>query len=821
MRFPPFADFSSRTNTIPVINTLPAFLLVAMIVSPTLMYADDFSDDVLPILTKRCVRCHGEKKQNGRVRLDNLSTDLLKNARAAETWHDVLNAINLGEMPPEDESQLTKVERSTVVNWLTRELDRVVQVRNSTGGQVVIRRLNRVEYQNTMRDLLGLDIDYVQNLPPDGLSADGFKNNGAALGMSGLQLDYYLQAARSALKQAIVTGPEPEVFTHTEVKSVKDKVNGNWTTRLGRSGVFAARVLKFPDEGEFVIRIKAHAELKDNAPFPRMQVVLGYRADTQTPSKEIGTIDVNSAESKTYEFRARIEEFPLQSRTQSKYPGQLIWIRNSYSDGKPIPKQKTIKVAQKGKKKKKAQKVWVEDLEFPKIIIESVEFTAPVFQQWPPKHHTDILATRKNDEPSKNSEREYARVNVERFMAKAFRRPVKDAEVDQTMRFYDVVRPSCDSIEIAMRETLAMVLISPDFLYLTEPSSKKRLLTDFELASRLSYFLWSTMPDPELIGLAENQRLRDPSVLAKQVTRLLEHKRSWTFVEQFTDQWLDLSGVDRVAVNPEFYPNFKNELKPDIRRETQHYFAEVLSQDLSALSLLRSDFTMLNQPLAEHYGIAGPRGTAFERVALTKTGRTGGVLSHASVLLANSTGEDSHVIKRGVWIRERLLDDPPAPPPPNVPNLDKNNADFASLSLRDQLLQHRENDACANCHKDIDPWGLAMEDFDGIGLFRESVKRRGPKKNKTVTQKINAQAKLPSGDSVNGLEELKSYLVTHKKREFAEALTVKLLTYALGRSLEFKDKELVDELTKGFIADGYKIKTLIQLIVKSESFRSK
>jgi hypothetical protein len=191
------------------------------------------------------------------------------------------------------------------------------------------------------------------------------------------------------------------------------------------------------------------------------------------------------------------------------------------------------------------------------------------------------------------------------------------------------------------------------------------------------------------------------------------------------------------------------------------------------------------------------------------------------VLLANSTGEDSHVIKRGVWIRERLLDDPPAPPPPNVPNLDKNNADFASLSLRDQLLQHRENDACANCHKDIDPWGLAMEDFDGIGLFRESVKRRGPKKNKTVTQKINAQAKLPSGDSVNGLEELKSYLVTHKKREFAEALTVKLLTYALGRSLEFTDKELVDELTKGFIADGYKIKTLIQLIVKSESFRSK
>ena len=797
------------------------YTVLALAALPTSANADEFKDEILPILTKRCVRCHGEKKQNGKIRLDNLSTDLLSNARAAETWHDALNVVNLGEMPPKDEQQLTAAERAKLVNWLTKELDRVIKVRKSTGGQVVLRRLNRVEYNNTMRDLLGLDIDYAKDLPPEGLSSDGFKNNGAALRMSGLQLEYYLQSARNGLKRVIVSTPQPDVFEYAETASTRDKVNGNYTTRLGRSGVFVARIDKFPDEGEFVLRVKAHAELKPNLPFPRMQLMLGYRADTQTPSKEIATIDVASAESKTYEFRARIESFPLQSRTQSKYPGQLIWVRNIYSDGKPAPKPKTILVEQKGKKKKKKQKVYVEDPDFPKIIVESVEFVAPVFQQWPPKHHTDILAADDNSKSDERSdERSYVQQAVSRFMARAYRRPVLAGEVKQTMRFFDAVRPLCDSMESAVRETLAMVLISPEFLYLSEPSTTKRKLTDFELASRLSYFLWSTMPDEELLGLAKHGKLSNAKLLASQTSRLLNDERSWSFVEQFTDQWLDLSGVDRIAVNPEFYPKFKHTLKPELRRETEHFFAEVLSQNLSALELIQTDFTMLNQPLAEHYGIAGPLGTAFQRVALTDKRRQGGLLSHGSVLLANSTGEDSHAIKRGVWIRERLLDDPPAPPPPNVPDLNKKNGDVANLSLRDQLIQHRENAACANCHKDIDPWGLAMEDFDGVGLFRESVKRRGTKKSKQ-TFPVNAATVLPSGVEIDGLEELKSYLKQHKQSEFARALTVKLLTYALGRTLEFTDDPLVDELTQGFIESDYKLQTLIRLIVQSESFRSK
>lgn len=794
----------------------------------------DFETSVKPILLRRCVTCHGPDDANGNVRLDTLSTNLVKDSAAAETWHDVLNVLNLGEMPPEDETPLTEKEREILTGWITEQIDHAVRVRKSTGGQVVIRRLNRTEYRNTMRDLLGLDLNYGPNLLPDSPGEDGFTNNGSALRMSALQLESYLEAARSAMNRAVVAYDEPAVADSTATKTATDKVKANWTNILGRSGTFVFRSTEFPDEGDFLIRVRARAILPDNAPYPQLRAVLGYRADTQTPSEEVGIIEVTSEEFQDFEFRGRLENFPIQSRTQSKYPGLLIWLNNAYSDGKPAPKprqevieeplvQPAASDADKKKEKKprrkkpKTRTVYPTDPDFPKIVIESVSFKAPVFESWPPAHHTRILF------PSDLAETDpvgYAREVLSRFMKRAFRRPVTNEELDMMVEYFQEVRPTFPTFEEAMRETLAMVLVSPNFLYLVEPSSgKNRELTNHELASRLSYFLWSSMPDDQLFALADSGELQNSKTLMSEVDRLLSDARSQKFVEQFTDQWLDLGGMNRIAVNPEYYPEFRNELKPHMRRETQAFFNEILRSDTSALAILDSDFAMLNQPMAEHYGLDGPRGIEFERVALTKDNQRGGLLAQASVLLANSTGEDSHAILRGVWIRKRLLDDPPAPPPPNVPNLDQQNRDVASLPLKEQLKEHRENEACARCHRGIDPWGIALEEFDAVGLLRDKIQRKSGRK--MLKFDVDAKATLPGGHEVNGLADLKKHLLTEKREQFARTLVSRLLSYSLGRSLELSDHETVDEITKQFIESDYRLKNLIQLIVASDAFGSK
>ena len=795
--------------------------------------ASDFDKDVLPILQRRCVSCHGPDDINGNVRLDTLSTNLVKDSAAAETWHDVLNVLNLGEMPPEDETPLTTREREVLAGWITEQIEHAVQVRRSTGGQVVIRRLNRTEYRNTMRDLLGLDLKYGPNLLPDSPGEDGFTNNGSALGMSALQLESYLESARSALSRAIVTYDKPVIVDGMATETTTDKIKGNWTSILGRSGTFVFRSTEFPDEGDFLIRVRGRAILPDNAPYPQLRVVLGYRADTQTPSEEVGILEVTSEEFQDYEFRGRLENFPIQSRSQSKYPGLLIWLNNAYSDGKPAlkPRQEVIeepnvessnavtsRKEKKAKQKKpKTRTVYPLDPSFPKIEIESVSFKAPVFESWPPAHHTRILFS---SDFAQSDSAAYARDVLRRFMRRAFRRPVATDDVDMMLEYFLEVRPTFASFEEAMRETLAMVLISPDFLYLVEPSSgKSRTLTDHEFASRLSYFLWSSMPDDRLFELASSGQLRDSKKLVAEVDRLLDDARSWDFVEQFSDQWLDLSGMNRVAVNPDYYPTFRNELKPHMQRETQHFFNEVLRSNVSSLAFLDSDFAMLNQPMAEHYGLPGPRGIKFERVALNKDQRRGGLLAQASVLLANSSGEDSHAILRGVWIRKRLLGDPPAPPPPNVPNLDQQDRDIASLPLKEQLKEHRENEACARCHCGIDPWGIALEEFDAVGLLRDRIQRKSGKK--MLEFDVDAKATLPGGHEVDGLDDLKNHLLTEKREQFARTLVSRMLSYALGRSLELSDHETIDRLTEQFIESDYKLKNLIQLIVMSDAFGSK
>ncbi len=795
---------------------LLAFVLAWLPIQGRQLRAAVPARSVEAIIQKHCVACHGPLTQSADVRLDNLPTDLTGDARAAETWHDVRNALNRGEMPPRGAVPLDSADRAALLDWLDAAIREASETRRGSKGIVVMRRLNRIEYQNTMRDLLGLEIDFVKNLPPDEVSPDGFTNNGSALRMSPLLMEHYLGAARDGLSRAIVTRPPPEVFEHRAEATVADKLKTvNWSNRLGRTGTFVARVPEFPDEGHFVLRIRVRAEIPEGAAFPRMGVSLGYRADTQTPSRTVAEVDVTKNSAQTFEFRGRIEEFPLQSRSQSKYPGLLVWIRNVYSDGKPPPAGEKVSFEEDGKAKQKL--VWIEDPEFPKIVVESIFFKAPDYATWPPQHHVSLLPAVPSDA---SHEVESARSALRRFLRRAYRRPERGSDIAPLVRFFGKVRPDVGSFEEAMRETMAMVLISPNFLYRIEDSAGASGNVDgHELASRISYFLWSTMPDARLMDLAGRGLLADPQTLRNETLRMLDDDRSWAFVEQFSDQWLDLAGVQRVAVNPNYYPQFDLRLKEDMRRETQHFFAEMLRGGHSALHFLSSDFAMLNERMARHYGIQGPRGGTFERVTLGQTERLGGLLAHASVLLSNSTGEDSHPVERGVWIRRALLGDPPAPPPPAVPNLNSADPDIALLPLKRQLELHQDHEACARCHQGIDPWGIALEEYDAVGLRRETVLRRYGER--VETHPVDASAILPDGHEVDGAEALSRYLVDKQGRRFARSLAEKLLAYALGRTLDGTDAAAVDEITDRFEQRGFRLRELCAIIVTSDSFRTR
>ena len=321
------------------------------------------------------------------------------------------------------------------------------------------------------------------------------------------------------------------------------------------------------------------------------------------------------------------------------------------------------------------------------------------------------------------------------------------------------------------------------------------------------------MPDEKLSGLAEKGSLLEPKILEKEFARMLADEKADRFADQFSTQWFDLDGVDRVAINPQYYEKFNSSLKADMIRETREFFREILRNESSALQFLDADFTMLNASLAKHYGLEGPKSQSFERVSLKGTGRPGGVLGHASIQLSGSDGADSHPIKRAVWIRERLLHDPPNPPPPDVPGIEQSVENFEKLSVREQLEIHRKKAACADCHRSIDPWGIALESYDAIGLFREKTIR--------MKKPVSTETVLPGNHKINGLEDLKKFLMDQRREQFAHALVSKMLTYALGRSLELSDEPVVKELSEGFVKDDYRLSALMKKIILSKPFLSR
>jgi mono/diheme cytochrome c family protein len=803
--FPPHIDLCALM----IVRSLAVLFTTTLFVTAIASAEVDFDKDVLPVFKTHCITCHGPEKQESGIRLDNLSTDLINDRAAAENWHEVLNVLKSGEMPPEDKPQLTVQQLQILTTWVSDAVQHAIESGRDTSGRVVLRRLNRLEYQNTMFDLLGLEMDYTRDLPPDSVSEDGFTNDGSSLNMSAMQLEYYLDTARRAFDRVIVSGEEPEVFDYTFTESKIDVWLGNAqrTTRLGRQQEFLSKMKdKYPEIGEFLVRVDMSAELKPGTGHPLLEVSVGYQPDTEILMRDFDLVEITSAEEQTLEFRGRLENFPLPVRGQGKYPGLVVRVRNRYDDGSPLPEEQT-----------KDKRDYPEEPHLPTITVQSVEFLGPFFDQWPPASHRRILF---ESDQREREEAGYVAEVLRRFMTRAFRRPVQEHEVARLVDFHNSIRAEFPTLEETMRETLAMVLIQPDFLYHVEPAgSAKRPIDNSELASRLSYFLWSTMPDEPLTKLAAEGVLLEPKALKVEVNRMLNDPRSMRFVRQFTEQWLHLDYVDRVAVDREYYPRFDDSLKKHMREETQAFFAELIRSDLSAMNLLSSEFAMLNEPLAKHYGIEGVFGRAFRRVDLEVDSHRGGLLGQASILLSNSTGADSHVVRRAVWIRDRLLNDPPSPPPPDTPPLDKADPMFAKLSVREQLEIHRSREACASCHRGIDPWGIALENYDAVGLWRVEIRRKADGKFETLP--VKASDVLPDHHNLDGPDSLKEYLVNQRKDEFAKSLVTRLATYALGRRMELSDQATIERLTNEFAANEYRIRGLIHNIVASELFLTK
>lgn len=827
-----------------------AFLAAAR---PTTLPADEAVSytRVAPLFEKHCYGCHSGAKAKGKLQVDKLNPDFVK-GKDGDHWRDVFDRLNFGDMPPASEPALKKEDRALMTAWLDQERRRAALAKNQATH---FRRLTRREYERTLQDLLGLPIEFGARLPEDGRSKDGFRNDGDALRMSPLQYETYLQIADEALAEAVVSGPAPvvhryrlsvgekyadfavtglpkpegrpgESFEYETKKSKafriwnmsapskatdKDKAKV-WDGTLAPSAIrrFGEAAVQMPDrcyafgfhqafrKGETRIKVRAArvepARGADAPRLPSLTVAIGSTNFHGVELKIVGEpIIIDHSDYRTYEFRVRMENVSVPNTGPLNDKNSAVVA--AWNSAKAIKDEKLP----------------------PRLKIEWIEFENPYFEAWPPPTHTNILFAR-----GEMPEAAYAREVVRRFAVRAYRGPVAPAELDRLMTYWTKARASTETLEGSLRDTLGVVLSSPRFLGLpvSRMGGAKERLTDHELAARLSYFLWSTMPDETLVRLADAKKLRDPAVLSAHIRRMIQDPRAWLFIEQYTEQWLDLDRLQRVTVSKSSYPGFDDQLAAAMRLETIHFFGEVLRGDLSMFEFLSSDLTCVNETLATHYGITGVTGPKFRKVKLDDAHHRGGLLTHASVLTGNSDGRDGHPIKRGVWLLKNLFDETPPPPPPNVPELDRANPLVKNLTIPQALAVHRNTTACMGCHRKIDPWGIAFEEYDAVGNWQRDGAGAALRKRRT-SHPLDAKAELPTGVKVDGMRELQKELLRTKSDDFRRAMLRKMMAYGLGRPLTLGDVEAADALVPALRKRDDRLLALIELIAASEAFQSK
>jgi hypothetical protein len=750
-----------------------------------------FTKEGVAFLQKHCVSCHGTKVKRADVVLHTLTSDaaLLKNRKLL---HSVLEVLQRGEMPPKPRPRpaLAEVDSFTAsVRAVFAHADRNAR---PDPGRVTVRRLNRVEYGNTIRDLVGIDFNPADDFPDDDVG-HGFDNIGDVLTLSPVLMERYLAAAESIVQRAVLANPPKPPQRRMGARYLEPAIRrGSRWRPLDARGNQLHTPYRITLPGEYFFRVRCYARQSDKEPV-RVAVLDG--------KTELKHFEVTAPEKKPVVLELKVD---LQKGDHRFF----VKLLNPSGDG------------DKGRN----------------LVVESFQLTGPTDTR--PESHRRLLAVT----PGTTRDQQTREV-LSRFASRAFRRPATKVEVERLAGLADAAQKRGDAWEAGIQFAMQAVLVSPKFLFRVElgegeapaepgqrgsagasPSpGSPRPIDDYPLASRLSYFLWSTMPDDELSGRAAKKQLSNN--LDAQVRRLLRDPKSSTLTENFALQWLQLRRLKQVSPDPKLFPTFNDRLRSAMLEETKLFFAEIVREDRSILDLIDGRFTYLNYDLARHYGIRDTVGTRdgkqpvkaggrriflsrFVRVELPEGDDRAGILAHASVLTVTSNPTRTSPVKRGRWVLEQILGTPPPPPPPDVPELADNDKAVLSGSLRQRMEQHRTNPACASCHARMDPIGFAFENFDAVGRYRSHDGKFA----------IDPSGTLPDGRSFKGPAELKTIL-RDKKELFARNLTEKMLTYALGRGLEHYDKPAVDRIVAALEKNEYRFSTLVTEIAKSFPFR--
>jgi hypothetical protein len=780
------------------------------------------------MLDRYCVTCHNQRLVTAGLKLD--EADVANPGEGAEIWEKVVRKLRTGMMPPPNMPQPSLEDRRTLLSWLETSLDKAAAAKPNPGRTETLRRLNRTEYQNAIRDLLSVDIDAASLLPTDE-SGHGFDN--VTVGdLPPALLDRYISAAQkisalaigstqTSLQSDIIRVP-PDVTQEGHVSGLPVGTrggvvfpytfaqNGEYDIQIylarGYSGDVDGLKDTQPHEikvlldrtpiGEFTI------QRPDNGDDSLIDRNLRIRVPVTAGPHQVGVTFLKNASSLIETARQ-----PLQSRFNERRHPRITPAISQVSITGPYGPQGADDTPSR-------RRIFVcrpTDASDPSTSSGSSRASSRDDEQAPASAKAPARSRRSSPE-TEASEGGCAKKILSTLMRRAYRRPISEADLERPMAFYREGKSEGD-FDAGIGKALSAVLVNPEFLFRVEASPDKTpagiayRISDLELASRLSFFLWSSLPDDALLDSAVRGELRRPDVLDRHVRRMLADPRSYNLASNFAGQWLRLRNLTSVDPNVRLYPDFDDNLRQAFRLETELFVDSVVREDRSVLDLLRTDYTFLNERLAKHYGIPNVYGSRFRRVELGPASRRGGLLRHGSVLAVSSYATRTSPVLRGVWVLSNIVGAPPPPPLPNVPALDGNVP--ANLPVRERMAAHRANPVCASCHRTIDPVGFTLENFDAVGRWRDNEGDSGP---------IDVSGALPGMGDVKGVAGLEDALL-QRPELFAAALTEKLMTFALGRGVEYYDAPAVRKILREAQPGGYRFSSLILGIVHSAPFQ--
>lgn len=805
--------------------------------------APDYVGTLKPFLTAHCASCHLNGEAEAGIDLARFedATSLLKDRMM---WERVVEVITAGTMPPEDApNRPANEEVVAVCNALTQYYQFVDRTAKPDPGRVTMRRLNRVEYRNTVRDLFGLDFDPTEEFPSDDIG-HGFDNIGDVLTISPLLMERYLKASESIATRVIVEKPPPINRNHLQARftepAAKDiPLDGSFRVLKsdGENGLQTGPIFtgyKFEDEGEYEFRARVFARAPegqkvemvillqgDKIPDPDGEEALSIVAgEVRKPAKILHRAVVTG---RTPEKSEVIEvKLPMLAGRERILVGL---VKPSATPQDPVPTEAVKADEAAPTAEVSATEAIIADtatleVKPAELLVEYLSLKGPMDSR--PLAHKQWLA-----HPAELQGIERNRHLVTRWLKKIYRRPPTDQEVEALAALALAEEQAGTTWEGSMQFALQAALSSPKFLFRVElddqpQSQESRAIDQFALANRLSYFLWSTMPDERLFELAEKGELE--SKIDQEIERMLKDERASSLVDQFALQWLQLQRLDQIQPDRDMFPDFNDELRRAMKEETRLLFLHIMKEDRSILEVVDANYTFLNERLARFYGIRDDRGNEdgmsseqkgepikgrdFRLVTLPSGSTRGGLLTHGSVLTVTSNPTRTSPVKRGRWVLEQVLGAPPPPAPPDVPELPVDDKAVASGSLRQRLEVHRANPSCANCHDKMDPIGFAMENYDAVGRFR----------TKDGAFDVDASGVLPDGSKFSNLSELKQIL-KNRSRDVARCMAEKMLIFAIGRGAEFYDRPAITKIVESTEANGYRFSALVKAIVASEPFR--